>query len=60
MMKCTAPMHTCLEMHKEMRYLGMSVRECTGIVHIAQETHKIIPPGFKGIKNQVGLNRFVR
>ncbi len=50
MMKCTAPMHTCLEMHKKMRNMGMSVGECTGIVHIAQETHKIIPPNSRELK----------
>jgi len=34
MMKYTAPMHTCLEVHKKMSNLGISAGECTGIVHI--------------------------
>lgn len=49
-MKCTAPMHTCLELHKKMGILGMLVGECTDIVHIAQETHKIIPPNSRELK----------
>jgi ATP-dependent DNA helicase RecG len=49
-MKCTAPMYTCLEVHKKMRNLGMLVGECTGIVHIVQETHKIILPNSRELK----------
>jgi len=33
-----------------MRNLGMSVGICTGIVHIAQETHKIISPNSRELK----------
>ena len=36
----TAPMHTCLEVHKKMRNLGLSMGECTGIVHTALDMHK--------------------
>ena len=39
-----------LEVHKKMRNLGRSVGECTGIVHIAQEMHKIIPPNSRELK----------
>jgi len=50
MMKYTAPTYTCLEVHKKMRNMGMSLGECTGIVHIAQEAHKIIPPNSRELK----------
>ncbi|MBA7588113.1 hypothetical protein ES708_30163 [subsurface metagenome] len=39
-----------LEVHKKMRNLGRLVGECTGIVHIAQETHKIILPNSRELK----------
>ena len=46
----TAPMHTYRGVHKKMRNLDMSVGKCTGIVHIAQEMHKIIPPNSRELK----------
>lgn len=36
----SSPMHTCQGMHKKMGDLGMSVGECTGIVHAAQRMRK--------------------